>query len=423
MKILFDPSPALDPSVVLEGASHTPSGQTPPSTAAPQPDNLGPQGTAAVKAGEELPPISIEALEAELTGVPKQAVDIKEKGPATHENQETLEEQNKRLAEAKKQEETVKELQKQESEKTTKETKTPAEQTEKPSTTKLSRDLEGLDEEEQKIFKSMDNNHYNRLIKPYREYKAKVATQLSTITKERDTLKQQNEELSKGIVKMPDSYYEHPEAFKASPEHQRILGEYQVLSDIQSHWEQQLEKIEEGKDWQPLSQNDKGEIVVLKERPATAKDKIQVQKFLAGANSAVEEKKNEYQQAQQKFQGKHNELKSFVGELCKKYWPSFTDEELSKPENKAVKEAMEKAVATLPPELRGNITNPLLQRAYITILAQEHELKELRKLKEAKQLQARDKQIRQPSSTESTITTGDPQKNPFALAEAEGLKV
>jgi len=68
---------------------------------------------------------------------------------------------------------------------------------------------------------------------------------------EHKTLKEQNGELTKKLDEyakggMPESYYEHPNAFVLTPDYLNGLQTVQTAQSIVNHWEQQFQKVKEG---------------------------------------------------------------------------------------------------------------------------------------------------------------------------------
>lgn len=114
---------------------------------------------------------------------------------------------------------------------------------------KQGRDYSDLDEEEKEIFQKMSNNSYNKLYPIYKAYKANGG-------KFDDTKLQ---ELQKELEEHRNfKYFEHPDAFTASPEYQETARLESVISDVHNHWVRQLTLAESGQKIRPLVRGQNG---------------------------------------------------------------------------------------------------------------------------------------------------------------------
>jgi len=81
-------------------------------------------------------------------------------------------------------------------------------------------------------------------------YAEKLNKSLKEATQEREQLKTELTKVKEGRI--PDSYLDHPEAYQLLPEYQTAVNDYQTDAFEESHWAQQLERIEQGLAWQNL---------------------------------------------------------------------------------------------------------------------------------------------------------------------------
>lgn len=111
----------------------------------------------------------------------------------------------------------------------------------------LRRDFTGLDEEETKIFKNMNNEAYQRLYPIYLASK-----------EQNNTLKELQEKLDAADKRR---WYDEPEAYTLHPEYKQAQASVSRLSNELSFWEEQLAEIEEGREGQTYTLDAKGDYV------------------------------------------------------------------------------------------------------------------------------------------------------------------
>lgn len=109
------------------------------------------------------------------------------------------------------------------------------------------RDFTGLDEEEAKLFKNMNNEAYQRLYPIYLNSK-----------KENDSLKVLQEKLDAADKRR---WYDEPEAYTLHPEYKQAQASVSRLTNELSFWEEQLAEIEEGREGQTYTLDSKGDYV------------------------------------------------------------------------------------------------------------------------------------------------------------------
>ena len=134
-----------------------------------------------------------------------------------------------------------------------------------PKVSTTARDFTGIDDSDVPLFKQMANDSFNKLKPIYLEHK-KAQNEL----KQRDT---KIAELEKGVVKLPDSYYEHPSAVVLTPEFQQANSNLSLSQQIFSHWADQLTKVREGASEYEIIDIDRntGELKVVSKAPADSK--------------------------------------------------------------------------------------------------------------------------------------------------------
>lgn len=111
------------------------------------------------------------------------------------------------------------------------------------------RDYTGFSQNEIKVLKKLDNGRFSAiapLLKTYKEAAGK-SIQLA-----------QELESSKKLLKeggVPETWYEHPEAYQLSREFQDLSTQYGYQEQQENHYQQQLINIKQGKAWTQLLYN------------------------------------------------------------------------------------------------------------------------------------------------------------------------
>lgn len=208
----------------------------------------------------------------------------------------------------------------------------------------LARDFSDIDVEHKEAFERMSNEAFNKLKPLYLDRKQKIA--------ELNAAQQKVTELEKGIVKIPESYYEHPNAVVLTPEFEAASNDAQLANGIQQHWENQLTAIREGAvEFENLGFDNKNNVIKTKV-PADAKAEAYVLRALGEANNyAIGRKAN--------LQAIVNTHKSKVGEAIGQL-SAFEKQSFSafdKPENENLRTLVEATKKTFHPSFANN---PLL---------------------------------------------------------------
>ncbi len=198
------------------------------------------------------------------------------------------------------------------------------------------RDLSGLDESEQALFKSMSREAYEKLLPIYKSTKGKDLSKLDTLSKleeELATLKKANK---------PSSVYDHEEGYLLDRSYRQALVERNQLNDVQKFYTQQLAAVREGKPFRNLAQDENGNIVVspteIPPTPAAEANLIaaisQTQQLLAAHGQKIESIKGSFSNGYKNFRTNlstiHDKIfgphKEFLGPLAAKELENFPEE-------------------------------------------------------------------------------------------------
>lgn len=227
------------------------------------------------------------------------------------------------------------------------------------------RDYSIFKEDDAKILRQAGNN-------PVFNWAKERLPKLYAAEKELAETKTKLEEVSKGIVRMPESYNEHPEAYKLSQEYSNGIRFYQQASLESEHWLQQLQNCKAGEQVYPIKGISKnGELVLGEPIDATPELEVKLQQSL---NKAEQYKDNFAAKLGTLREGHVTNYKKMVQAVQAenaKYFPWVTNEKMLKevmievllekdkpPVNVTIEQALNDAFEMLPVEWRSH---PLAQ--------------------------------------------------------------
>jgi len=132
--------------------------------------------------------------------------------------------------------------------------------------------FDGLNEEESVMFKQMSNTAYAKLYPAYIEAKKQ---------KDEFALKEAafNTQLSEA---QKARFYDHENAYVLDPDIQQLSKDVRTIEDLEDHFEKQLMNIEQGKPWQNVVTNDKGELQMTQALQPSIQDKVNIMRHLQG---------------------------------------------------------------------------------------------------------------------------------------------
>lgn len=211
---------------------------------------------------------------------------------------------------------------------------TPAAKVE-PAAPSNARDVSDLDDEDKPLFKQMSNEAFNKL-KP--------------IVKEHKALKQQVEQLKQGRV--PESYYEHPDAYILTPEFRSAAENVQRANLIYNHWVNQLQAVREGaREFDYLDTDPKtGQYVVSQKIAADVKSETQLLTYVNYAQNLMMNARAGLQQVQAGYNNYHAQAVNAIKQQENQYFSAF-----DKPENKdTYAPLIRQQLEIIPPSFRSS---------------------------------------------------------------------
>lgn len=254
---------------------------------------------------EKVPPVKFS----DFKSITSQQAEVEDDG----EDELTQQEVDKKKA-AKKEEE-VKKEEKVKEEEETKSAKVEQQETKREKSTSDERDYADLPENVIPIFKKMSNESFNAL-KPV--YLAHGKLQEEVKKKETEIA-----ELKKGKVSLPESYFEHPQGYLLDPEYTQAEVNTNLSQQILNHWNQQLILIRQGKPWQDLGEDQKGNIIALSPKQPTENDEIAVMNYINFAHQQLVKNQSKMETAAERFKSRHTEDIKLLKEAETTYFPDF----------------------------------------------------------------------------------------------------
>jgi len=203
------------------------------------------------------------------------------------------------------------------------------------------RDLDGLDEREQRLFKNMAREAYDELYPFYKKFKGKDKD-----LEELPTLREKLAAAEKATPK-PASYYDHEDAYLLQQEYRDALVQGRTLRDVQEHWQEQLVNIKEGKPFYDLSADANGQLQRSAPIDPSPRAEAQILGLLAQVTQAQQthqaklesikaETRNQFTTYKSSIENVHNQLfgkyKDQLGPAAAKVLEKFPEHTRSRPE-------------------------------------------------------------------------------------------
>lgn len=236
------------------------------------------------------------------------------------------------------------------------------------------RDYTGLTKEEIDYLKKLPNGVFNH-----------VAPLMKKINEERASWKPKQDEYEKykkDPTRVPDNWYEHPEAYTLSPKFADLSKKYQQTDFEARHWEQQLINLRTAKAFVPLEGYDAktgeykfgAEVKDINDIDA-ARLEVQMQQVINRANILKQNYNGEAEKLRGEFSAQHQAISTYydkADEMIKTLPQQFQPKE----------EHMKKFEDVLHPSHKGTGVGKLLSKMYSIIINQGVALAEYNKAKQ-----------------------------------------
>lgn len=213
-----------------------------------------------------------------------------------------------------------------------------------------SRDYSDFTKEEVDCLKRMSNQAFSYVAPKLKEIKS-----IGKIISEKDNLIAQ---LKTGKQILPEQYYEHPQAFVLTKEFNDGATELNKATAIQNHWRQQFANIRKGEPWYDLNRDEKGNLVVGREKKvADADAEATVQELLYSSVNQTKDIQTYVNNISNNFKQKHTQAVDALKKAEKDNFAVYEDPK--HPYQPVIKSVLQ----NIPAEFRSNPLASLLAKS------------------------------------------------------------
>lgn len=212
---------------------------------------------------------------------------------------------------------------------------------------KASKDFSGFDEKEIEMLKRMSGRTFDWLRPQLVEYRELKSTEIPK-------LQQQIKDLQSGKTALPESYYEHPEAYTLYPDYKEASRKADTLSFIANHFQDQLAKVEAGEQWIDLIEQKDGQLSYSQPQDASPVIKAKMLRYIMSTEQELTSTNAHLKQIRDGFKQRYQQDVDEIGELKKKYFNGYDD-----PKH-PTKPIQEKISSLLPQSFRNSPVGELL---------------------------------------------------------------
>jgi hypothetical protein len=216
----------------------------------------------------------------------------------------------------------------------------------------------------------------------------------------------ENKELKEKLQKqssgqLPDSYYEHPQAFELTRQYQELKGQLEYDNFEERHWLSQLARVKKGQPWlnligydektgQPQYQTINPPQVEEGQNPQNDIDaEIKIQNHISNLQLQKRERETQLAVFKNQHQQTYEKSKQGIKSLESRFFKAFEDESKLDKAVKADIQLAREALEKESPAFKDNPLTSLLIKSYAALKVQQRQLIKLASLmnqtKEAKQ--------------------------------------
>jgi hypothetical protein len=202
-----------------------------------------------------------------------------------------------------------------------------------------------------------------------------------------EQLKNKDQEFSKfkestKSDRLPESYYEHPEAFKLTKDFQDLSTQESDIHTAYNHYEQQLMKIEANEKWNQLVRDPRTGRLMLDPTPMEPVPgaRAQLLTHLSRLQGQYTENIKSQKTLEASYAQARQGITSFVDKINNKFFPEYDGFDGSDTKHADYNE-YKKLADNVPPSVKAMPLFPTLARAYLRIGHLYQKLSELQKAK------------------------------------------
>jgi len=217
-----------------------------------------------------------------------------------------------------------------------------------------------------KYASKLPNELFNTLKKYAEEKKALVS--------EKQAIEAKYNDASKGIVKLPDSYIEHPAAWQFNPQVKQIRENINLAQAQVQHYVEQVDKIEQGADWEDivgLNEDGTFKTEVVAATDTTNAHKRAMEKIIRDKEDDLKTFMGQMGQLKTSHQNTYREIVTGIDTKLKEFCPWLVDvkqQELKFPivnergeiEERTIKQEMDLSLSRIPATLRNSPLAPVV---------------------------------------------------------------
>lgn len=248
-------------------------------------------------------------------------------------------------------------------------------ETKEDKTPKGKRDYSKFKPEHKKYLEKLPNHLFNEAAQEFEN--------IYKIEQENQQLKEKFKNTEAG--KLPENYYEHPEAYQLSPTYSQLNQELYLDGFEENHWEAQLANIKRGQPWYRLDgyRSDTKEPVYTKVEPIKDSEgnvvldinaEREAEKNIAKVNRLKEIHSDKLSQLKVLHKQDYEKSKEGLTGLKKQFFSAFLDESKLPPAVKADLQLAKDTIGQQLPAFRSNPAMELLIYSYAALKAQNRQI-------------------------------------------------
>lgn len=215
------------------------------------------------------------------------------------------------------------------------------------------------------------------------------------LEKENKDLKEKFDKSTLG--KLPESYYEHENAYTLTPRYKELETEIRYDSYEENHWQEQLMRIKQGQDWMLLKGYSKDGVPQFEriqalrnedgETQLDVRAEMTISQYLDQARNLKRQHTLEQQGLQQNHQKEYITSKQGIETLKQTFFKPLLDESKLSPVIKGDITKAKEAFAQTAPAFKNSPVAELLSLAYATMKLQQRQLLNMMRVLNSKKVE------------------------------------
>lgn len=245
-------------------------------------------------------------------------------------------------------------------------------------------------------YTEMQQQHLKKMSNEAREYAASII--------------KENRELAK---LKGGEFMQHPEAYTLSPEFRQLREQSMYAEQEAMHWEEQLMRVEAGQEWQNISYDENGKMVLGAPQKPDSRIKIRMQEALMKCRNVAERAGAQAQQLQATYSERVKQDAATINNLRAQSFgwvadPKGLDQvvDIGGGKEKSVKQIREDFLSMWPPYLRDTLGVQVAADCFAGIQIYGQSIRALESEKKIAEIKTQEVRRAEPSATERPQTAG-----------------